>query len=198
MLLSYKTWSRRFRVLWLLKKMLYRQGRRQTSVYQIVSSKACLHLFTLAHYARNISPNGSALNTRNDFIRSILNLWRHVSRKSLWESLWRVTVVLADEGRVVGVPKFHSWGTYTMPLTNITSDWMSNAFSGLCIIGASPTLASRTVDFHILGECSALWGEREGVVWCITVFHSTTFSHLHTSHITITVSFPGLPHLLQL
>ena len=26
------------------------------------------------------------------------------------------------------------------------------------------------------------------------VFHSTTFSHLHTSHITI-ISFPGIPHL---
>ena len=31
----------------------------------------------------------------------------------------------------------------------------------------------------VLGECSALWGEREGVVWCIIAFHSTTFSHLH-------------------
>ena len=49
-------------------------------------------------------------------------------------------------------------------------------------------------NINILGECSALWGEREGVVWCIIVFHSTTFSHLHTSHITI-VSFPGLLHL---
>ena len=37
----------------------------------------------------------------------------------------------AGEGRV-GVPKFHSWGT--MPLTNINSDWMSDASSGLCII----------------------------------------------------------------
>ena len=40
---------------------------------------------------------------------------------------------VAGEGRVVGVPKFHSWGKCTMPLTNINSDWMSNAFSGLCI-----------------------------------------------------------------
>ena len=39
---------------------------------------------------------------------------------------------VVGEGRVVGVPKFHSWGT--MPLTNINSDWMSNASSGLCII----------------------------------------------------------------
>ena len=41
---------------------------------------------------------------------------------------------VADEGRVVGVPKFHSWGKCTMPLTDINSDWMSNTFSGLCII----------------------------------------------------------------
>ena len=41
---------------------------------------------------------------------------------------------LAGEARVVGVPKFHSWGKCTMPLTNINSDWMSNASSGLCII----------------------------------------------------------------
>ena len=36
---------------------------------------------------------------------------------------------VAGEGRVVGVPKFHSWGKCTMPLTNINSDWMSNASS---------------------------------------------------------------------
>ena len=41
---------------------------------------------------------------------------------------------VAGEGKVVGVPKFHSWGKCTMPLTNINSDWMSNASSGLCII----------------------------------------------------------------
>ena len=41
---------------------------------------------------------------------------------------------VAGEGRVVGVPKFHSWVKCTMPLTNINSDWMSNASSGLCII----------------------------------------------------------------
>ena len=33
---------------------------------------------------------------------------------------------VAREGRVVGVPKFHSRGKWTMPLTNINSDWMSN------------------------------------------------------------------------
>ena len=41
---------------------------------------------------------------------------------------------VAGEGRVVGVPKFHSWGKFIMPLTNINSDWMSNASSGPCII----------------------------------------------------------------
>ena len=41
---------------------------------------------------------------------------------------------VAGEGGVVGVPKFHSWGKCTMPLTNINSDWMSNASSGLRII----------------------------------------------------------------
>ena len=41
---------------------------------------------------------------------------------------------VAGEGRVVGVPKFHSWDKCTMPLTNINSDWMFNASSGLCII----------------------------------------------------------------
>ena len=41
---------------------------------------------------------------------------------------------VAGEGRVVGIPKFHSWGKFAMPLTNINSDWMSNTSSGLCII----------------------------------------------------------------
>ena len=41
---------------------------------------------------------------------------------------------VAGEGRVVGVPKFHSWGKCAMLLTNINSGWMSNASSGPCII----------------------------------------------------------------
>ena len=41
---------------------------------------------------------------------------------------------VAGEGRVVGEPKFHSLGKCIMPFTNINSDWMSNASSGLCII----------------------------------------------------------------
>ena len=41
---------------------------------------------------------------------------------------------VAGEGRFAGIPKFHSWGKCTMPLTNINSGWRSNASSGLCII----------------------------------------------------------------
>ena len=40
---------------------------------------------------------------------------------------------VAGDGRVVGVRKFHSWGKCTMPLTNISSDWMSNGSSG-CVL----------------------------------------------------------------
>ena len=40
----------------------------------------------------------------------------------------------AGKGRAVGIPKFHSWGKFTMPLTNINSDRMSKASSDLCII----------------------------------------------------------------
>ena len=41
---------------------------------------------------------------------------------------------VAGEGRVVGLPKFHSSGKCTVPLTNINSDWMSKPSFGLCII----------------------------------------------------------------
>ena len=41
---------------------------------------------------------------------------------------------VAGEGRAVGIPKFHSRGKCTMPLTNINSDWMSKASSGLRIM----------------------------------------------------------------
>ena len=40
---------------------------------------------------------------------------------------------VAGEGTLVGVPKFHSWGKCTVPLTNIQSGWMSNTSSDLCI-----------------------------------------------------------------
>ena len=35
---------------------------------------------------------------------------------------------VAGKGRVVGIPKFYSWGKCTMPSTNINSDWTSNQF----------------------------------------------------------------------
>ena len=38
---------------------------------------------------------------------------------------------VAGEGTFVCI---HSWDKCTMPLTNINSDWMSSASSGLCII----------------------------------------------------------------
>ena len=41
---------------------------------------------------------------------------------------------VASEGRVVGVPKFHSRSKCTVILTNINSDLMSKACSGLGII----------------------------------------------------------------
>ena len=41
---------------------------------------------------------------------------------------------VAGEERVVGIPKIYFWSKCTIPLTNINSDWMSNASSGLCII----------------------------------------------------------------
>ena len=52
---------------------------------------------------------------------------------------------VAGEGRVVGVPKLHSWGKCTMPLMNIQSDWMSNASSGLGSISLVREFASWSV-----------------------------------------------------
>ena len=85
--------------------------------------------FILAHYDRSISlKRSSALNTRsNDFIGS------YIERVTSVVSV-RGDVGVAGEGRVVGVPNFHSWGKCTMPFTNIKSDWMSNASSGLRVI----------------------------------------------------------------
>ena len=91
-----------------------------------MNSKARFHL---ARYTCIISPmHGSALNTRsNDFIRT------YIERVTSWVIV-RGESGVAGEGRVVGLPKFHSWGKCTMPLTNINLDWMSNHSSGLWII----------------------------------------------------------------
>ena len=51
---------------------------------------------------------------------------------------------VAGEGRVVGVPKFYSCSKCTTPRTNMNSDWMSNASSGLCII-----LFARVFKLHL-------------------------------------------------
>ena len=64
----------------------------------------------------------------------ILNVRRHIS-----ETITSVVAVRGDggvagEGRVVGVPRFHSWGKYTMSLTNVNSDWMSNAYTLACVL----------------------------------------------------------------
>ena len=66
---------------------------------------------------------------------------------------------VTGEGRVVGVPKFHSWGKCTMPSTNVNSDWMSNASSGLRIIlsyiklyYAGRILGVTTVMYRVLNQ----------------------------------------------
>ena len=63
----------------------------------------------------------------------ILNVRRHVTGKITSRVTVRGEGGVANEEKVVGVPKFHSWIKCTMPLTNINSKWMSNASSGLCI-----------------------------------------------------------------
>ena len=72
---------------------------------------------------------------------------------------------VAGEGRVVGVPKFHSWGKCTMPLTNINSD-LFNASSGLCII---------LVILYYTGPLSCiLW---YNVMWCNVSWGVTYILH---------------------
>ena len=69
----------------------------------------------------------------NDFIR------RHIEcATSCKQKIPSGTAVMGEggvtgEGKLVRVPMFHSCGKCTMSLTNIQSDWMSNASSGLCI-----------------------------------------------------------------
>ena len=47
---------------------------------------------------------------------------------------------VADEEKLVSV-KFHAGvSPPCVPLTNIQSDWMSNASSGLCIMFSNPTI----------------------------------------------------------
>ena len=63
---------------------------------------------------------GNALNTRrNDFIRTYIE---RVTSRKCFVSPMRGGSGVAGQGRVVGVPKFHSRGKCTIPLTNIISD----------------------------------------------------------------------------
>ena len=89
-------------------------------------------LYTRALHTIISQKHGSMLNTHSNE-EGILNVRRHVSGKIASGVSVRVDGGVAGEGRAVCVPKFHSWGKRTMPLTNINSDWMSNASSGLFI-----------------------------------------------------------------
>ena len=57
---------------------------------------------------------------------------------------------VAGEWRIVGVPKFHSWGTCTVPLTNINSDSMSNTSCVIYYIIIPTELLGRDIDFGLL------------------------------------------------
>ena len=74
---------------------------------------------------------------------------------------------VAGEGRV-GVPKFHSWGKCTMPLTNINSDWMSNASSGLCIILYYTSKVTAPQDAHGRLVLQVYLGSKHFRVQCYT------------------------------
>ena len=67
------------------------------------------------------------------FIRRYIEHVMSCKRKNHFGSRCEGWGGVAGERSVGGVPKFHSWGKCTMPLTNINSDWMSNASPGLCI-----------------------------------------------------------------
>ena len=69
---------------------------------------------------------------------------------------------VAGKENLVGTPKFHSWSNCTMPLTNVQSDWMSNTFSGLCILTYSMFFPNPSVKF-------ASWG---------VVLHGSFILHL--------------------
>ena len=98
----------------------------------IVNSKARFDpLYICVRYTCIISPKcGSVLNTHsNDFIHMYIEHVTSCKRKNCFAVSGDGGV--ADEGRSVGVPKFYSWSKCTMSLTNIYSDWMSNASSRL-------------------------------------------------------------------
>ena len=62
------------------------------------------------------------------------------------------------EGRVVGVPKFHSWDKCTMALTNINSNWMSNTSSGLLLTCAIYIILCYLCYLYYTGPLSCILG----------------------------------------
>ena len=98
-----------FNFIRLLKKAL--PSREETNIsLSIMNSKTCLHLFILMHYARILSPkHTSMLNTRsNDFICRHIEHVTHVSLKIPSGAAVSGEGGVAVEGKLVGVPKFHS------------------------------------------------------------------------------------------
>ena len=101
---------------------------------------------------------------------------------------------VAGEGRVVGVPKFHSCqGKCTMPLTNINSDWMSNASSGLCINLFICIILCMSFKLH-LGVCNIL--HYLHYFWN-TYFHSLELNRIEDSGATALANALRVNHSLE-
>ena len=64
---------------------------------------------------------------------------------------------VAGEERVVGIPKFHSWGKCTIPLTNINSDWICPTLPLACVLYWVIILFTRVLKV-------ASWGVTWGVI----------------------------------
>ena len=88
------------------------------------------HCVLHVYYQPEAQCSAASYTKQYDFIHTYIE---HVTSRKKRNCFGSRCDGVAGEGRVVGVPKFHSWGKCTMPLTNINSDWMSNASSGLCI-----------------------------------------------------------------
>ena len=137
------------------------------------------------HYVHNVSPkHGIVLNTCNDFIRSIF-VWRHVSGKITSGVAMRGDSGVAGEGRVVGEPKFHSWGKCTMKVaTKPTNSWPFRVIIELCDSGSwimkVDILASHSFAitlFHVYIMCTHWRGCTHTLVYCAGV----TNAHSHTN-----------------
>ena len=104
--------------------------------YQGMSSPALYSRITCVIIARSMVAH--SIHVAMILYVGILNARHHASGKIPLGVAVRSDGSVAGEGRIIGIPKFHSWSKCTMPLTNINSDWMSNASSGLCIIYTGP------------------------------------------------------------